>query len=136
MAPDYGNTGAHPEDIAPIRAIYDAFARRDLDAALEHVAEDIVFEPSGTAKLTGRTEPYRGHAGLREYFADAARVWDELTLHADDIRVVAGSVIVFGHAIGSVAGAPVRRTVVWVWRVRDGKAITMRANDVGEAPPG
>ncbi len=133
MAAEYGNTGAHPEDVAVVRAIYEAFARRDLDAALRYVAEDVVFEPSGTARLTGRTEPYRGHDGMREYFADAARVWDELTLHAEDIRVAAGSVIVFGHATGSVRGEQMRRNVLWVWRVRDGCAVSMRANDLGEA---
>lgn len=135
MSPEYGNAQAYADDVAVVRAIYDAFERRDLDAALLHVADDVVFEPSGTARLTGRTEPYRGHAGMREYFADAARVWDELTLHAEDIRVVAGSVIVFGHALGTVRGAPVRRNVVWVWGVSEGKAISMRANDLGEASP-
>ena len=131
LAPEYGNTGAHPEAVAPIRAIYDAFARRDLEGALLHVAEDVVFEASGTAKLTGRTEPYRGHAGLHEYFADAGRVWDELTLHAEDVRATLGSVVVFGRAEGCVNGEPVCRRVVWTWRLRDGKAVSMRANDLG-----
>jgi ketosteroid isomerase-like protein len=114
-----------------VRAIYAAFARRDLEGALAHVADDLSFEPSGTARLTGRSEPYRGPAGLREYFADAGRVWDELTLHADDIRAARGSVVVFGRAEGRVDGEPVRRRVVWTWRLRDGKAVWMRANDVG-----
>jgi ketosteroid isomerase-like protein len=136
MAGDYGRHGAGEDDVHVVHAIYAAFARRDIDAALAHVADDVEFEPSGTSQLTGRTEPYRGHDGLREYFADAARVWDELTLHADDVRAMAGSVIVFGHAEGRVGGAPVRRGVVWVWRIRDGKAISMRANDVGDVRPG
>jgi ketosteroid isomerase-like protein len=128
---EYGNAGAMEADVASVRAIYEAFARRDIEAALAHVAEDISFEPSGTSRLTGRAEPYRGHAGLREYFADAARVWDELTLHAEDVRATLGSVVVFGRADGRVDGAPVSRRVVWTWRLRDGKAISMRANDLG-----
>ena len=136
MAGDYGRHGAGEDDVRVVRAIYAAFAGRDIDAALAHVGEDVEFEPSGTAQLTGRTEPYRGHDGLREYFADAARVWDELTLHADDVRATAGSVVVFGHVEGRVGGAPVRRGVVWVWRIRDGKAVAMRANDVGDVRPG
>ena len=127
----YGTHGASAEDVASVRAIYAAFAERDIDAALLHVAEDISFEPSGTAKRLGRTAPYCGHDGLREYFADAARVWDELTLHAEDIRAAQGSVVVFGRAEGLVDGEPVRRRVVWTWRLRDGKAVWMRANDVG-----
>ena len=128
---EYGNARAMEEDVATVRAIYDAFARRDLEAALEHVAEDVSFEPSGTARLTGRSEPYRGHDGMREYFADAGRVWDELTLHAEDVRATLGSVVVFGRAEGCVNGEPVCRRVVWTWRLRDGKAVSMRANDLG-----
>ena len=132
----YGNPAFVQRDVATVRAIYDAFARRDLEAALEHVAEELEFEPSGTARLTGRTEPYRGPEGLREYFADAARVWDELTLEADDVRAAPGAVVVFGHAVGRVRGERVRRRVVWTWRLRDGKAVWMRAHDVGEADRG
>ena len=128
---DYGNPGAADADVATVRAIYAAFARRDLEGALIHDAPDVVFEPSGTARLTGRTEPYRGHDGLREYFADAGRVWDELTLHAEDVRAARGSVVVFGRAEGRVAGELVRRRVVWTWRLRGGLAVWMRANDVG-----
>ena len=126
----YGNPGGSG-DVDTVRAIYAAFARRDLEGALAHVAEDVVFEPSGTARLTGRTEPYRGHDGMREYFADAGRVWEELTLHAEDVRAARDSVVVFGHAEGRVDGETVRRRVVWTWRLRDGRAVWMRANDVG-----
>jgi ketosteroid isomerase-like protein len=132
MEGSYGRPGVvGEEDVAAVTAIYAAFARRDLEAALEHVAADVVFEPTGTARLLGRTEPYRGHDGLREYFADAGRAWQELTLHAEDVRAAAGSVVVFGRAEGRVDGEAVRRSVVWTWRLRDGKAVWMRANDIG-----
>jgi ketosteroid isomerase-like protein len=131
----YGNHGGLQAELTVVGAIYEAFARRDVEAALAHIAEDIEFLPRGTAELTGRTEPYRGHHGVREYFADAARVWDDLTLHADDMRVVLGSVVVFGHVDGLVGGRPVRRRVIWNWQVRDGKASGLRINDLGEAAP-
>ena len=132
----YGNPASVEGDVATVRAIFEAFARRDLEGALEHVADELEFEPTVTARLAGRTEPYRGRDGLREYFADAARVWDELTLEADDVRAAPGSVVVFGHAVGRVGGEHVRRRVVWTWRLRGGKAVWMRAHDVGEADRG
>jgi ketosteroid isomerase-like protein len=132
-ADGYGLLGAQAQDVRTVRAIYDAFARRDLDAALRHVADDVEFFPEGTASLLGRTAPYTGHDGLRRYFADAERVWDELVLEAEDMRAVAGSVIVFGQVRGRVGGAPVRRRVIWTWKVRDGLATSMRANSTGEA---
>lgn len=135
MAGDYGRTGASDADVATVRAIYAAFARRDVEAALAHVAEDVELLPSGTATRLGRTAPYRGHDGVREYFADAGRVWDELTLHADDVRAAGDSVVVFGYVEGRVDGEPFRRSAVWTWRLRGGKAVALRVHDVGDAPP-
>jgi ketosteroid isomerase-like protein len=131
----YGDPGTMDREVAIVRAIYDAFARRDVEAALEYVHEDLEFLPQGTTSRTGRTEPYRGREGLREYFADAARVWEELTLFADDIRAAGHSVVVFGHVEGRMAGEPVERRAVWVWQVRDGKAVYMRVNDLGDVRP-
>ncbi|MEA2480510.1 MAG: hypothetical protein QOJ07_2432 [Thermoleophilaceae bacterium] len=131
----YGNPGGVEGDISTVRAIYDAFARRDVEAALEHVADDCELDLPGTAERAGRTSPYRGPEGVRQYFADAARVWTELTLHADDIRVAGGGVAVFGHVTGQVDGEEVSRRVLWLWQVRDGKAVRVRANDLGEHGP-
>jgi ketosteroid isomerase-like protein len=134
----YGNPGARQVDVDVVRAVYAAFARRDLAAALEHLADDVQFVPAGTASLVGRSAPYIGHDGVREYFADAARVWDDLTLHADDFRASVGGVVVFGRIEGVVAltGKPFEAGAVWVWRVRDGKATSMRATSLGPTPPG
>jgi ketosteroid isomerase-like protein len=132
----YGNLGSMDRELATVRAIYAAFARRDVEGALEFVSEEIELFPYGTATRTGRSEPYRGHDGVREYFADAARVWEELTLKADDVRAAGSNVVVFGHVDGRVDGRDVRRRAVWMWEVREGLATAMRVNDLGEATPG
>jgi ketosteroid isomerase-like protein len=129
----YGNHGGATDDVEAVRAIYDAFSRQDVEAALAYVSEDMEFDPAGTRALIGRSDPYRGHDGIREYFADAGRAWEELTLRADDVRAAAGGVVVFGHAEGRVRGERIRRRVVWTWKLRDGKAISMRASDLGDA---
>lgn len=99
---------------------------------LQHVADDCTLEVPGTAELTGRTEPYRGPDGIRQYFADAGTVWTRLTLIADDIRAAADGVVVFGHVEGCHGGREVRRRVIWVWQLRDGKAVRVSANDLGD----
>jgi ketosteroid isomerase-like protein len=131
----YGTPGQVEEAVETVRAIYEAFARRDVEAALEYVADECEFDLPGTEKLAGRTEPYRGPDGVRQYFADAARVWSELTLYADDIRASAGGVVVFGHVEGIHEGGSLRRRVLWLWQVRDGLATGVRANDLGEHTP-
>ena len=129
----YGNPGARDVEIETVRAIYDAFARRDIEAALRHISDTCEFRPTGTTERLGRTAPYIGHAGLREYFADAERVWEDLVLHADDIRAAAGGVIVFGHVEGRAGGELVRQRALWSWQIKDGLATAMRVSVLGPA---
>lgn len=124
----YGNANGRQDEVSVVTAIYEAFERRDVEAALRFLAEDVVMLPSGTNARLNRTEPYHGHEGVREYFADAARVWSELTLHADDIRSAAGGVIVFGRAVGLADDGPMEQRVMWTWQVRDGRAVSMRVS--------
>ena len=131
----YGNPAGVTEDVAVVRAIYEAFARRDLDGMLRHVSPDCEIYLEGTAVYAGRELPYRGHAGLRDYFADVERVWEELVLHPEDYRVVPGSVVVMGHVSGIRDGRRTRRAAVWTWRVRDGRATMIRVADLGEVSP-
>jgi ketosteroid isomerase-like protein len=134
--PDYyGNPSGRTNDIEVVRAIYDAFAARDIEAALAHCATDCEFHMRGTASRIGRAEPYRGHAGMREYFADVARTWEELRLYAEDFRAIPGAVIVMGHVERRINGEAVRRNAVWTWKVSDGKATHVRVADTGPAAP-
>jgi ketosteroid isomerase-like protein len=122
------------QDIEVVRAIYDAFNAREVEAALPFVSTDCELDLRGTAARIGRSEPYRGHDGLREYFADVARTWDELTIHADDFRAIPGSVIVMGHVTAQIDGEPAGRRAVWTWRVSGGKATHVRVADLGAHP--
>jgi ketosteroid isomerase-like protein len=128
----YGNPAGIQDEIEIVRAIYDAFARRDIDGMLAHLAPDCELHLEGTARAAGREGPYRGHDGMRDYFADVERLWDDLVLHAEDYRAVPGSVIVIGHVTGRKQGLEVRRASVWTWRLRDGRAASVRAADMGD----
>jgi ketosteroid isomerase-like protein len=127
----YGNPGNVGTEVEVVRSIYAAFADRDASGMSSLLTEDVVLHLQGTSQKSGRNAPYVGHAGVLEYFADVDRVWDELTLHADDIRAIAGSVVVFGHVTGRTQGRDVIRRVVWTWLMRDGKAVSVRADDLG-----
>ena len=131
--PDYyGNPAGLTDEADVVRAFYDAFARRDLEAAIALMTPDCELGFEGTGRLAGRSEPYRGADGLREYFADVERLWEDLVLHAEDFRVIPGSVIVIGHITGRRNGRNVRRASVWTWRVADGRATSMKVADLGD----
>ena len=132
--PDYyGNPSGETGDIEVVRAIYEAFAARDLEAAIAFIAPDCELHLRGTQQRVGRSEPYRGHDGMREYFADVERTWHDLTLYAGDYRAIPGAVIVMGHVEGTVEGQPVKRNAMWTWKVQDGKVTEVKASDVGPA---
>jgi ketosteroid isomerase-like protein len=131
--PDYyGNPAGLVDEIEVVRGLYEAFGRRDLDAMLAALREDAELFLAGTAQLSGRSGPYLGHDGLREYFADVERLWDELVLHDLDYRAVPGSVIVMGHITGRREGVDVRRACVWTWTVAGGHATSVKAADLGD----
>ena len=64
-------------DIDVVRAVLEAFTERDVEGVLAYSDEAIEFS-AVTGDHAGHTEPYRGHAGIRQYFRDVAAVWDEL----------------------------------------------------------
>lgn len=131
--PLYGTPTEHTADITAVRAVYDAFARRDLAAMLRHFHEDGKMLTPVTADFAGRDgTAYHGHEGIAQYLADVGRVWEQFELLPADIRAVAGSIIVFGEAHGRrMTGEDVSRRVVWSWRLRDGRVTSVHANDVG-----
>jgi ketosteroid isomerase-like protein len=67
--------------------LFDAFAARDVDAALALAHPGIELWGQPTGEQIGRTEPYRGHDGVREDFADAGRAWERLEVDPGDFRV-------------------------------------------------
>ena len=112
-------------DIELVKAMFAAFAARDLETVLSLADPEIEFT-TVTGEHAGRTEPYRGHDGLREYFRDVAAVWEELRLTPREFREEGGLILV----TGKVSARSQRRTVTgstgWVWRVRDGKVVYVR----------
>jgi ketosteroid isomerase-like protein len=79
-----------------------------------------------TSDYAGRAGPYVGHEGMREYFRDVARVWDELRLTPTDFREVAGQVLVTGRVMARSPARTVAGSTGWVWRLVEGKVVYAR----------
>jgi ketosteroid isomerase-like protein len=105
-----------------VRAVFAAFAERDVEGVLRFAAPEIEFS-SVTSDYAGRTTPYRGHEGIREYFRDVARVWDELRITATDFREIGGQVLVIGRVSARSHARLMSGSTGSVWRVRGGKVV-------------
>jgi ketosteroid isomerase-like protein len=126
------------EDVDTVRRMFEAFARRDLDATLAQLDPDVTLTVPATAGLAGRTGPYRGHEGVRQYLSDVEAVWSELELEPLDFRDAAGAVVIFGRVTGRRApqaqdepGETIEDSVIWTWKLRDGRIVSGTAHRHG-----
>lgn len=109
-------------DIEVVKAAFAAFAARDLKAVLALADPDIEFT-AVTGEHAGRTDPYRGHDGLRQYFRDVVSVWEELVLTPREFRASGDLILVTGRVSARSRSRTVTGSTGWIWRVREGKVV-------------
>jgi ketosteroid isomerase-like protein len=106
----------------------DAFNSGDVEMLLPDLDPDIEFIPR-RAPVQGA---YRGHEGVREFFADNAENLDEFRVHLDEVidlgsRVVGvGTVSIRGKGSGVEVTAPTATVITF----REGKIV--RFEECGE----
>jgi ketosteroid isomerase-like protein len=110
-----------PANIELVRRLFEAFTSRDIDAMLELIAPEMEFW-GPTASFARQGEPYLGHEGMREYFADVARLWRALEVVPHEFRDLGDRVLVFGRVYargegGYISDSPTQ----WLWRVSGGR---------------
>jgi ketosteroid isomerase-like protein len=110
------------KDVQVVKAVFAAFAERDVERVLDLMHPEIEFT-TVTSDYAGRTDPYRGHEGIRQYFRDVALVWDDLRLTPREFREIGDSVLVTGRVSAHSIARIVDGSTGWVWRVRDGRVV-------------
>jgi ketosteroid isomerase-like protein len=116
---------AMESDIEVVRAVFAAFTARDVEGVLAHSSPDVEFS-SVTGEHAGRTDPYLGHDGLRQYFRDLAEVWDELRIVPRDFRQEGDRILVTGRVSASSPARIVAGSTGWIWRVSNGLVVYAR----------
>ena len=121
---------AVPERDAAIQLVemlYEAFTARDLETLTSLLDPEIEFFPVGTAKLTGKMAPYRGHEGMSEYFRDIGEVWQELRVVPQQFEVSGARVLVLGRVYARDRdGGLVDSPAGWVWELRGQRFVSGR----------
>ena len=108
-----------------VKAVFAAFAERDVEGVLAYASPDIEFS-AVTGDHAGRTEPYRGHDGLRQYFRDLTEVWDELRIVPGEFRQTDDTVLVTGRVSARSPARIVAGSSGWIWRLRNGQVVYAR----------
>jgi ketosteroid isomerase-like protein len=112
-------------DIDVVKEVFAAFAERDAERLVAVLDPDVVFI-AVTGDLLGRTKPYRGREGMREYLRDVERVWDELVLSPHEFEEVGDTILVTGRVSARSPARTVSGSAGWIWRVRDGRVVYIR----------
>lgn len=107
-----------------VRKAFDAFTRRNADAAVEIMDPSIELHLPATAALAGEPSPYRGHDGVRRYFEHVKNVWERLEVFLHEYHEAENRVLVVGRVRsqgrdGQIGDIPVH----WVWEIEDGKIV-------------
>jgi ketosteroid isomerase-like protein len=112
------------EDVATILASYEAFAKGDIDAAVEMLDRDVVWNEPDEFPNGG---PRKGRDSVAEYLRASRAMWTELESEATPYRHEDDIVIVH-HVRGRMAdGGMHEATVADVFTVRNGVVVRMQA---------
>ena len=117
------------ENVEAFRAGEDAINRGDLEAALELVDPEVVFEPL-RAPVSGA---YYGPDGIRKFFADTADSFDRFRVEHRDIRDLGDDrVLAIGtmHARVRQGGVETEATSAGIATYRGGRLV--RWKDYGD----
>jgi ketosteroid isomerase-like protein len=110
--------------LALVERLYECFNRRDEACMIELCDKSLEFFPVVTAEAVGRDAPYSGAAGLRDYLADVAEVWEELRISPGEVEVRGTTMLVRGRVYARSRELGIRDVpVAWIWEVRDGRFV-------------
>jgi serine phosphatase RsbU (regulator of sigma subunit)/ketosteroid isomerase-like protein len=115
---------APPEDCRLVERLFEAFNRRDADEIVAVCDEAMEFFPVGTAEAIGRTAPYIGPDGLRDYLGDVDLAWEELFITPTAIERHSGSLLVRGRVYVRSRELGIRDVpMAWIWDVANDRFI-------------
>jgi uncharacterized protein len=113
------------EHIDMVRTGYDAFARRDLDAALEMM--DPAIEAHDPPEMPDAAV-HRGREAVRRDWEQMFELFDAFTIEIEEIFEMGDQLLLFLRysGRGRESGVEVDARMAHVWTVRDGKAVRLR----------
>jgi ketosteroid isomerase-like protein len=99
----------------------DAFNRLDTEILIGLVTLDCEWFPAMAGVIEG--DAYRGIEGVERYVEEVRNTWEELHIHADDVRDLGDRVLVLGRADARGRGSGVRVSMPlgMVYEFRGGK---------------
>src|SRR5215217_7486785 len=93
------------ENVEVVKALFAAFADRDLVAATSVLDYEVEIRPGLVGGLEGTV--YRGLSGNEQFWADIDATWLEFRIEPHEFRDLGGRVLVLGRAFARGRGSGV-----------------------------
>ena len=109
------------ENVEILRALFAAFAERDLPTAQSLAHPELEIRPGLVGGLEGTV--HRGIQGLADFAAEIDAAWVEFRLQPGEFRDLGDRVLILGHASGRgrESGISLSSPAGWLAEVRDGR---------------
>jgi ketosteroid isomerase-like protein len=111
-----------PDSITILKEALEAFSSGDIDRIVDITHPD--FEGSVPPELSAEPDTYRGHAGIRRYFATFVDVVEDIRFEPERFWEAAPDVIVASVRMtgrGKQTAIPIEQRNAQVWTLREGK---------------
>jgi ketosteroid isomerase-like protein len=111
------------ESVEIVRQAMDAYAAGDIEAMLALIDPDGEIHSAVIGGAEGNA--YRGHSGIRTWFAETRESFEELDLELTEYRDLGDRVLGFGrvHARGRESGVELDSATGWVFTFRGGRIL-------------
>jgi ketosteroid isomerase-like protein len=109
------------ENVQVLRDGYAAFARQDVPAVMAAFDENIEWNTPDSLPFGGTR---RGHAGVGAFFEELANRWQELSVEPEEFIDGGDTIVVLVRDRATGPSGSVDDTVVHLWRMRGGKAVS------------
>jgi uncharacterized protein len=112
-------------DIEVMKRGFEALADGGIEALIPYV--DPEFETTTPPGLAAEPDTYRGHEGIRRYWASFEEVMDDIRFEPQQMTALGDGVLIelILRARGKATGIEVEQHLWQVWTLRDGRAITV-----------
>lgn len=114
------------ESVEIVRRGFEAWNRRDYEAALSHFSSDVQIDVSDRIL---NPEVYTGIDGAIRFRNEIAETWDDFRVEVEDLLPAGEEVVALVRSSGQgrMSGAPVVNAgAAWVATVREGKIARLR----------
>lgn len=109
-------------DVELVRRAFEALAEGGVEAMLPYIAED--FEMTTPSHLAAEPDTYRGHDGVRRWFATFYEAMDSVRIEPQEVEAVGDKVVMRFRMIarGRTTGLEAVQEAACLGTVEDGKS--------------